>query len=55
MKNAIMLIVALIAAFVLWSLLAGVVHFAIKIALILMFGFIVVSIYRALTRQKSVL
>ncbi len=55
MKNAIMLIVALIAAFIVWRLLAGVVHFAVMVGLLLLFGFLVVSIYKALTRQKSVL
>ena len=55
MKNAIMLIVALIAAFLVWRLISGVLHFAIMIGMILLFGFIVTSIYKALTRQKSTL
>ena len=59
MKNAIMLVIALIAAFIVYKIVKGLVMsllgIAITIGVILFFGWLVVSLYKAMTKQKSVL
>lgn len=59
LKNAVMLVVALIAAFIVYRMVIGLVMnlvgIAITIGVILFFGWLVVSLYKAMTKQKSVL
>lgn len=59
MKNVLLLIVAVIAGFLVYrfvmGLISGIIGIAITIAMVLFFCWIVATIYKALTRQKSVL
>jgi len=54
-----MLIVALVAAYIIYRIVIGLVMnlvgIAITIAVILFFGWLVVSLYKAMTKQKSIL
>ncbi len=56
MKNFLMLILALAAAWIVWHLIIGFVasifHIALTIAVIALFIWLVSSIYTALTREK---
>lgn len=58
MKNVLMLIVALVVAFVLWRVLMTVVHVVLGwimfIAMIALFCWLVYAIFKLMTREKSV-